>query len=176
MSTWLLATNVGLIDLQTSAKPIPTWPNHRPAQFVEPRPGSQVAAQTQRPLHSYRADSILLTRHIPHGSKPQAQRLARVLKNRPRCDRGLMPTAATDQPRTIYGAATEIMLDLAGVQEGSRVLDVAAGSGESTLMAARRVGPTGYVLGGCFRQHAQCRRRGGPQRAHYQHRNPRHER
>jgi SAM-dependent methyltransferase len=46
----------------------------------------------------------------------------------------------------IYGAATEMMLDLAGVQTGSRVLDVAAGSGESTLMAARRVGPTGYAL------------------------------
>jgi SAM-dependent methyltransferase len=46
----------------------------------------------------------------------------------------------------IYGAATELMLDLAGVQESSRVLDVAAGTGESTLMAARRVGPKGHVL------------------------------
>ena len=46
----------------------------------------------------------------------------------------------------IYGAATEMMLDLAGVQTGSRVLDVAAGTGESTLMAACRVGPTGDVL------------------------------
>ena len=44
------------------------------------------------------------------------------------------------------GAVTEMMLDLAGVQLGSRVLDVAAGTGESTLMAARRVGPKGYVL------------------------------
>jgi SAM-dependent methyltransferase len=46
----------------------------------------------------------------------------------------------------IYGAATEMMLDLAGVQAGSRVLDMAAGTGESALMAARRVGPTGHVL------------------------------
>jgi len=46
----------------------------------------------------------------------------------------------------IYGAATEMMLDLAAVQPGSRVLDVAAGSGESTLMAARRVGSIGHVL------------------------------
>jgi len=44
------------------------------------------------------------------------------------------------------GAATEVMLELAGVQAGSRVLDVAAGTGESTLIAARRVGPSGYVL------------------------------
>ena len=45
------------------------------------------------------------------------------------------------------GRATEMMLDMAGVQSGSRVLDVAAGTGDSSLMAARRVGPTGYVLG-----------------------------
>jgi ubiquinone/menaquinone biosynthesis C-methylase UbiE len=45
-----------------------------------------------------------------------------------------------------YGAATEIMLDLAGVQAGSRVLDVAAGTGESTLMAAARVGSKGRVV------------------------------
>ena len=45
-----------------------------------------------------------------------------------------------------YGAATEMMLELANVQPGSRVLDVAAGTGDQTLMAARRVGPTGNVL------------------------------
>jgi ubiquinone/menaquinone biosynthesis C-methylase UbiE len=44
------------------------------------------------------------------------------------------------------GAATEAMLDAAGVAAGSRVLDVAAGAGEQTLAAARRAGPTGYVL------------------------------
>jgi ubiquinone/menaquinone biosynthesis C-methylase UbiE len=38
------------------------------------------------------------------------------------------------------------MLDLAEVRTGSRVLDVAAGTGDQTLMAAARVGPTGYVL------------------------------
>jgi ubiquinone/menaquinone biosynthesis C-methylase UbiE len=44
------------------------------------------------------------------------------------------------------GPATEMMLDMTGVKVGSRVLDVAAGAGEQTLTAARRVGPTGYVL------------------------------
>jgi SAM-dependent methyltransferase len=44
------------------------------------------------------------------------------------------------------GPATERMLDLAGVRRGSRVLDVAAGAGEQTLVAARRVGPEGHVL------------------------------
>ena len=32
----------------------------------------------------------------------------------------------------LYGAATETMLELAGVQAGSRVLDVAAGTGAGT--------------------------------------------
>jgi ubiquinone/menaquinone biosynthesis C-methylase UbiE len=44
------------------------------------------------------------------------------------------------------GPATEIMLDMAGVTTGSRVLDVAAGAGDQTLVTARRVGPSGYVL------------------------------
>ncbi len=42
--------------------------------------------------------------------------------------------------------ATEAMLDMADVQPGSRVLDVAAGAGDQTLDIARRVGPQGYVL------------------------------
>src|SRR5436309_15807603 len=44
------------------------------------------------------------------------------------------------------GPATELMLDLAAVEEGSRVLDVAAGAGGQTLAAARRAGPAGHVL------------------------------
>jgi SAM-dependent methyltransferase len=44
------------------------------------------------------------------------------------------------------GAATGRMLDTAGVTDGSRVLDVAAGAGGQSLVAARRVGPTGRVL------------------------------
>lgn len=44
------------------------------------------------------------------------------------------------------GPATELMLDLAGVADGSRVLDVAAGAGGQTLAAARRAGPRGQVL------------------------------
>ena len=45
-----------------------------------------------------------------------------------------------------FGAATERMLELANVRRGARVLDIAAGAGDQTLMAALRVGPTGYVL------------------------------
>jgi SAM-dependent methyltransferase len=45
-----------------------------------------------------------------------------------------------------FGPATERMLDLAKVRVGSRVLDVGAGTGDQTLAAAGRVGPTGSVL------------------------------
>lgn len=42
--------------------------------------------------------------------------------------------------------ATELLLDMAGVRAGSRVLDVAAGAGGQTLLAARRAGTKGHVL------------------------------
>ncbi|MET0460962.1 MAG: methyltransferase domain-containing protein [Ilumatobacteraceae bacterium] len=44
------------------------------------------------------------------------------------------------------GDATQRMLDAAGVVSGSHVLDVAAGAGGQTLVAARRAGPDGRVV------------------------------
>ena len=44
------------------------------------------------------------------------------------------------------GEGTALLLDIAGVIDGSRVLDVAAGSGGQTIEAARRVGESGAVL------------------------------
>jgi SAM-dependent methyltransferase len=38
------------------------------------------------------------------------------------------------------------MLNLARIATGDRVLDIAAGTGEQSVRAAQRVGPTGYVL------------------------------
>ena len=40
---------------------------------------------------------------------------------------------------------TTVMIDLAGVQSGHSVLDLAAGAGDQTLDAATRTGPTGHV-------------------------------
>jgi SAM-dependent methyltransferase len=45
-----------------------------------------------------------------------------------------------------YGVATRQMLDLALIQPGQRILDIAAGAGEPAVSAAERVGPGGYVL------------------------------
>src|SRR5688500_8943090 len=44
------------------------------------------------------------------------------------------------------GPSTETMLDMAGISKGHRVLDIAAGAGEQTIAAAKRVGENGYVL------------------------------
>lgn len=48
--------------------------------------------------------------------------------------------------RAWYAPATDLMLDLARIEQGDRVLDIAAGDCDQSLVAARRVGPGGYVL------------------------------
>ena len=42
--------------------------------------------------------------------------------------------------------ATGRMIELAGIRPGQRVLDIAAGTGETTVLAGQRVGPSGSVL------------------------------
>jgi SAM-dependent methyltransferase len=46
----------------------------------------------------------------------------------------------------MLAAATEVLLDRAGVAAGGRVLDIATGAGDQARAAARRVGPAGFVL------------------------------
>ena len=48
--------------------------------------------------------------------------------------------------RAWLGPSTEMMLDMAAIGPGCRVLDVAAGAGDQTLQIADRVGPSGFVL------------------------------
>lgn len=45
------------------------------------------------------------------------------------------------QREKVNAAANEMLLEVANLRLGNRVLDVAAGTGDQTLMAARRVGP-----------------------------------
>lgn len=52
----------------------------------------------------------------------------------------------TPQIRAWLRTATDAMLEMAGVKQGARVLDVAAGAGDQTLDIAERVGPEGFVL------------------------------
>ena len=48
--------------------------------------------------------------------------------------------------RAWLGPATKVMLDLARIGPGSRVLDVAAGAGDQTLQVAEQIGSQGHVL------------------------------
>ena len=48
--------------------------------------------------------------------------------------------------KTWLGPATDLMLEMAQVKEGYRILDIAAGAGEQSITAAEKVGPNGYVL------------------------------
>jgi len=52
-----------------------------------------------------------------------------------------------DTERRLTTAVSERMVDLAELRPGMRVLDLATGRGEPAIAAARRVGPTGLVLG-----------------------------
>lgn len=54
--------------------------------------------------------------------------------------------AESEKIRQWLRPATDAMIAMAGIREGARVLDVAAGAGDQTLDVAARVGPAGFVL------------------------------
>ncbi len=47
---------------------------------------------------------------------------------------------------SVLGPATELMLDMTQLSTGTRILDIGAGAGGQTLLAAARVGPQGRVV------------------------------
>jgi SAM-dependent methyltransferase len=53
---------------------------------------------------------------------------------------------AAHERNRMLAAATERMFTLAGIREGTRVLDAGAGTGDTSLMLAHRLGPTGEVV------------------------------
>ena len=54
--------------------------------------------------------------------------------------------ASIPMMRAWYAPATDLMLELARIDAGSRVLDIAAGDCDQSMAAAKRVGSTGSVL------------------------------
>jgi SAM-dependent methyltransferase len=58
-----------------------------------------------------------------------------------------------------FSDATESLIDMAGVRQGMRVLDLACGAGSQSIQAARRVGPQGKVvatdISGTMLEHAR---------------------
>ena len=65
------------------------------------------------------------------------------LSTRPRCRRAAPARGPGTGPRP----ATGMILTLAGIAPGMRVLDLGSGVGDVALAVANRVGPTGSVLG-----------------------------
>jgi ubiquinone/menaquinone biosynthesis C-methylase UbiE len=53
---------------------------------------------------------------------------------------------STAERTQLLEKATELMLKAAEVRNGSRMLDIAAGTGDQTFLAAKLVGPTGNIL------------------------------
>jgi ubiquinone/menaquinone biosynthesis C-methylase UbiE len=47
---------------------------------------------------------------------------------------------------TGLSSATEVLIDMAGIRPGMRVLDLACGAGSQSIQTARRVGPNGKVV------------------------------
>src|SRR6516164_7045306 len=62
---------------------------------MQQRPGRLVALQAQNTLQAHGADPVLLAGHPPHGTKPQGQRQAAVLKDRTGGNRNLVVTTGT---------------------------------------------------------------------------------
>src|SRR5215469_8068683 len=75
---------------------------------MQQRPGRLVAPQTQNTLQAHGADAVLLAGHPPHGTKPQGQRQAAVLKYRPGGDRDLVVTTGTTHETVAFRPALRL--------------------------------------------------------------------
>jgi ubiquinone/menaquinone biosynthesis C-methylase UbiE len=51
-----------------------------------------------------------------------------------------------ERRRLDFAEATECVLEAAGLVPGNHILDIAAGTGDQSILAARRVGPDGSIL------------------------------
>src|SRR5215831_2020511 len=85
-------SNVSFVNFDGAGKPIPSGAHQRTPQFVQPRPRCVITTQSQNPLKSERACSVLLASDPPHSTKPQHQWFARVLEDGPGRYRCLIAT------------------------------------------------------------------------------------
>src|SRR5215472_16107017 len=106
--TFLLSTQVSLVHLHSPRPQVAPGPNHRPTQFMQPRPGRLVSAQAQHSLPSQGAGALLLDRHPPHRTEPQPQIVPAVTEVWVRAS-GALAKPASQRPRSTLPAtwATE---------------------------------------------------------------------
>ena len=88
--TRFLTAHVGFIHLNDSTKPVTARLNHRPSNFVKPRPCRLVTTQFQHPLDALCTCSVFLANDPPNSAEPHQQRFASSLKDRTGCQRHLI--------------------------------------------------------------------------------------
>src|SRR5512132_2174842 len=91
----LLAAPVCLVHFHHPGEAIPPRSHHGTPQFMQPSPRGVVAPQAQHPLEPDSAGTVLLAGDCPHRPKPNRQRLACVLEDRPGRHRALIPAPRT---------------------------------------------------------------------------------
>jgi len=84
-----------LIDLDHPSEQLTVGANHRPAQLVQPYPGSLIGPQPQHVVQVLRRGPVFLRGNQPDRGKPRAQRRTRAVKDRPGSHRGLAPALGT---------------------------------------------------------------------------------
>ena len=92
----LLAAQVSLVDLDTSAQPLASQSHHRLPQLLQHQPGRLIAAQTEFALQTLGAQPCFLGARQPHCQKPTPQRYPRVVQDGSRRGRGLPLAGATE--------------------------------------------------------------------------------
>ena len=104
-----LRAKIGLINLHAPRQKVAARPDHGPTQLVQPTPGGFIAPQSQYVLQPQCAGSAFLTCHTPHCAKPEPQRLAGVLQDRSRRDRGLIVASGALIQSCSYGPSLPVL-------------------------------------------------------------------
>ncbi len=99
------AAHEALVELHHATEQFAVGADHGPAQFVQPRPGGLIRAESQRVFQPLSGHPVLLRGDEPNRRKPRRQRRVRAVKDRASSRRGL-PAALDAHPQSLAGAPT----------------------------------------------------------------------
>jgi len=91
------AADIHFINLNVPIKQVPTRTNHGSTHLVQPRPCRLVTPEAKNTHKSQGTAAKFLTRNIPHGLEPDAQRFAGTFENSACCYRGLPLTCCASE-------------------------------------------------------------------------------